>query len=113
MTLLDRLNRCPPAFCRLVARKNRGRAPMTRRDIASASGLSLRQIDYLSPRLTWSGCSTATMSAFAAACGVDLLNPERHFDWLRRRKRSAWRKNPKVVQRLRRLIEDGARSRPR
>lgn len=99
LTLQQQLDKFPPALCRLVARKHRGRRPLTRREIASRSGLSLRQVDYLSKRTTWGGTTVKAMCAFATACGVDLLHPRRHVDWLRRRPKSAWLEYPEVARR--------------
>lgn len=104
MTLLERLDRCPPVFCRLVARKNRGRSAMTRREIAAKSGLSLRTVDYFSGRISWRGIGPESVDAFANACGVDPLHPKRHVDWFLRRKRQAWKGREKVVARLYKVL---------
>lgn len=100
MTLLERFDRCPPAFCLLVARKNRGRAAMTRRDLALVSGLGLRTIARYSGRVSWRGIALEDIQSFAAACGVNLLHPKKQIDWFRRRKRASWRGREKMVGRI-------------
>ena len=100
---LQTFNACPPIFCRIVARKNRGRAMLTRQEIARAGGLSLRQVDYLSDRIKWDGTKLETMLAFALGCRVNFGSYQRHVDWFRRRQKSAWRKCD--LSRLKRLTQ--------
>jgi AraC-like DNA-binding protein len=102
LTLLEKLNRFPPALCRLVARvgKGRGCRPLTIDEIAAISGLSPCTVYRLSKAMTWAYETGLIISAFSAGCGVDLLNTRRHREYLTRRKRWHLSKQPKYFSRL-------------
>lgn len=87
-SLLKLVDRFPPNFCRLLARKNRGQTPMSHRDIAWHSGLSVSYISTLSAKTTWKGIPVDVIDRFSRACGVDILNPRTTMEYLRRRKRT-------------------------
>ncbi len=88
MSLLQRLDRMPPFVCRLLARKNRGRSPMSHLEIARGSGLAKATVAELSFKRTWAGVPVATVSRFSQACGVDLERPRRQIDFLKRRSKT-------------------------
>jgi hypothetical protein len=85
MSLLKKADRLPPCICRLIARKDNGRNGMTHADIAKVSGLSLSTVKDYSFRTTWANRPVGSADAFAEACGVDLMDVERHTEFLRRR----------------------------
>lgn len=75
MTLLEKINRCPPAVCRLLARtrsRNTQRV-LSNRELAQRSGLHHCTIIKLSRMLKWDGVTHRTYDRFTAACGVDPL----------------------------------------
>lgn len=88
MTILDIAEKFPPCVCRYLARKNHGHKPMTVRDIAEKSGLGKSTVAKLSLLRTWKGVSIDTVVSFSLACGVDLLNPHKVTEYLRRSKRA-------------------------
>lgn len=100
MTLLEKLNRFPPFVCRLVARKLHGREALSEREIAERSGLSRKHVRTLSHARTWDNIPLATADRFAAGCGVNLAIPWRHVEWLKRRKKIAWRGKEAMVSKL-------------
>ena len=77
LSWLDQINRTPPWFCRLIARvgKRSASRPMTNREIAKVSGLSIGTIKKLSRRLTWNQTTTEVVWRFTLACGLDLRRP--------------------------------------
>ena len=81
-TLSDRLAKVPPFLCAMWAScpKHGG---MTRRQIASKSGLSLRMVERLSASVVWDGVDVEAASRYAMACGVDLFRPSRMMKYLR------------------------------
>lgn len=109
MTLLEKLNKFPPILCRAVARKNRGREPMSLRDIADQSGLALSTVCELSQRRTWTNATLETIQKFSAACGVDLLHPRRHLYFIKHRKKTIWSgKNRPYYRKLLQEIAKGS-----
>lgn len=96
--MLSKLNKFPPYLCRAVARKRE--LPKTNMEIADDSGLSLSTVLRISKMKDWGEVTVAAADAFSRGCGVDLMRPRRHLDWLKRRKHAAWRQNPAFVKRL-------------
>lgn len=85
MTLMEAVGRVSPKACRLIARKNRGRLPMSCADIAALSGLSKSRVADISKMESWKGIPIDTVEAFARACGVNHLKAEAQLDFIRRR----------------------------
>lgn len=100
MTLRERLNRFPPFLCRSVARKGRGYEMLNLREIAKRSGLPLATVSRIAYLRTWDSLSLGVIERFSLACGVDVLHPRRHVDWLKRRKKLAWRGRETTVRKL-------------
>ena len=71
---MSHFDQLPPALCRLLAAKNRGRKPLSTRAIADKSGLSKSVVDKVSKLTTWDDVSVSTMLRFTQACGVDILH---------------------------------------
>lgn len=88
MNLFEISEKFPPSLCRFCARKKHGTVPMSHRDLAKASGLSKSKVATLSKRRSWVGIPIDIVIKFSAACGVNLHNPKRAVDFLRRRKKS-------------------------
>lgn len=96
MTLLQKLDKFPPFVCRIVALKNNGRAAMSTRDIARASGLSPASISYISQMTSWAHITLETMDRFTQACGVNHLNLTKQLAYLRRSPMSHLRRADKT-----------------
>lgn len=109
MTILEKCNKFPPFLCRLVARKVHGRQPMTNAEIARKSGLSIANVDKLARARNWNHCTLKTVAAFAMGCGVDLLRPRRHLDYLRRRKKAQWQASKAHSKYVARLLKGKGR----
>lgn len=86
MTILKLVNRFPPILCRLCARKNRGYALLSNREIAARSGIPRTTVSTLSKKKNWNGVPIDVVDAFALACGVDLLRARRQREYIRRSK---------------------------
>lgn len=76
-SLLTKLNSCPPFLCRILARKNRGRAGLSHDELAERSGLARSTIAALSFKTSWEGIPVDTADRFAQACGVNHLSAKR------------------------------------
>ena len=72
--LLPFLDRYPPKWCRLVARKNRGRDMMSTRDLARVSGLPRSTVDKITKLDSWRSVGAETIHRFSLACGVNFLD---------------------------------------
>lgn len=72
--LLPFLDQYPPKWCRLVARKNRGRDMMSTRDLARVSGLPRSTVDKVSKQDSWKSVGAATIQRFSLACGVNFMD---------------------------------------
>lgn len=83
---LAQLNRITPEFCRMVARKKNGHAPMSNSDIAKVSGLARSTINKLGHMKTWNRVTAATIQRYSLACGVDLSRPGETIKFFRRAK---------------------------
>ncbi len=59
---------------------------MTTEEISKASGLSVGAVSEISRRKNWNGMRIEVIVAFAEACGVNLLKPERHIRYMQNRK---------------------------
>jgi hypothetical protein len=68
----------PPAICRLLARtdSHRGNSqrPLTDREIADRSGLSLDTVRMYSWAKSWDNIPAPSMDRFSKGCGVDFDN---------------------------------------
>jgi hypothetical protein len=84
--LLELVNRMPPAMCRCCARKNRGYAFLSTREMAALSGLARTTVAALSKKTTWEGVPVDTMVKFSLACGVNHLRARRQVEYIRRSK---------------------------
>jgi hypothetical protein len=69
--MLIHMDKIPPNLCRIVARK--GRKAMTNQEIADASGLTIKRVGEIAKLTSWGKVDVGQASAFAAACGVDLI----------------------------------------
>ena len=100
--LSDTLNRFPPFLCRLVARKGRGKGckMLTLSEISMASGLDVSTVSRLSKRRKWDKEPVWVVSKFAEGCGVNLMHPRRHLDYLKRRKKISIKRREKYYLRL-------------
>ena len=93
-------------LCRLLARTNHGLRPMTTKEIATQSGLSLERVVQISNLRTWSSVPLGAIESFSRACGVNLLAPSEQIKFLRRRKRAYFfRATPSQRRMLGRLME--------
>lgn len=76
-----RIDKYPPVLVRLMARSPRsygsgnGTRPLTTKEIASRSGLTVSMVEGLSHSTTWRGVDVYTVRDFTVACGVDFTNP--------------------------------------
>ncbi len=70
-TLVIHMDKIPPNLCRILARN--GRKAMTNREIADASGLTIKRVGEIARQTSWGKVDVCQASAFAAACGVDLV----------------------------------------
>jgi hypothetical protein len=95
--LTEKLNRFPPFLCRVVARKGKGKGcrAMTLTEIATESGLDVSTVSKLSHKRVWDKEPLWVISKYAMGCGVNLLHPRRHLDYLKRRKKISIRKRGK------------------
>lgn len=66
------MDKIPPNLCRVLARN--GRLAMTNQEISDASGLTLKRVGEISRLTTWAKVDVGQASAFASACGVNLVN---------------------------------------
>ena len=77
----ERIDKYPPVLVRLMARKPRaagcgnGTRPLTTKEIANLSGLTVSMVEGLSHSTTWRGVDVYTVRDFTVACGVDFTNP--------------------------------------
>ena len=70
--LVIHIDKIPPNLCRVLARN--GRLAKTNKEISEASGRTLKRVGEISRLTTWAKVDVNHASAFAAACGVDLVN---------------------------------------
>lgn len=80
-TLLDTLDRLPPFGVFALARKRRRRPRLV--DLVASSGLSQRTFCRIARKITWSGVKAADIDAFCSACGVNILRPDKHINYLK------------------------------
>lgn len=66
----QRLDRFPPVICRLLAKHQWG-PPLTSREVADRSGLSLYRVDAISTLTSWNEVTVGDMRAFLTGCGLD------------------------------------------
>ena len=86
MTLTNHLASLPPFVCRLLAKKKgeSGFDPLTNRDIAERSGLSLRSVIRLSRKTSWAGTKIGVADRYLKACGIDPMCVAKHAGQCRR-----------------------------
>ena len=84
-SLMAKLNKFPPFLCRFVARDKSGQRPLSNQDIAKRSGLNEQAVCKICRLKTWNDLTLDTIERFSSACGVNLLHPRRHLDFLKRR----------------------------
>lgn len=107
MTLSEKLNRISPKLCRLIARKKNGFAPMTNTEIAAKAGIARSTVAQLSRMDRWDNVTLGTIEAYTGACGINLLQPWRQADFLRRRSLTYMdNASPGQKRMLDRLIKD-------
>lgn len=115
MTLLEKLNQLPPAFCRYVARDEQGRRGLTTQELHEKSGLCTTTVKDLSFRLTWANVTVATAQAFMAACGVNPLAARKHREFVRRRAmvhvRDASPAQQRMYSKIEKLLVEAAQKR--
>jgi len=78
-SILEMLDRLPPNKCRLMARdlKHR-RRPLTNKEIAIRSGLSVELVAAISKLKSWANVRVETADQFRAGCGITPGNESRH-----------------------------------
>lgn len=108
MSLLEKVNRFPPFLCRMMARTGRGMGcrPLRLDEIAQRASLDISTVSKLSKRRKWDKEPLWVVFAFSDACGVDLLHPRRHIDFLKRKKRFHLNSNPTYWARLLESVKD-------
>lgn len=87
-TLLDRLNRFSPKLCRAMARSDDGLRPISHQNLGLRCGISKTRIIRLSKLDRWDSIELGVASAYAKACGIDLLRMRTSFFYKSRRFRS-------------------------
>ena len=83
MTLLSILNEFPPPVIRMAARSGRGK-PMTLKEIARNSGLSLAMVTWISQQTSWAGEDVWVVDAFLRGCGYEFSELSKLRKYLRR-----------------------------
>lgn len=88
-TLLERLEIMPPNKVRLLARRigPRGRRfpiPLTTDEIATKSGLSIKDVKRISRMNSWLDVSVENMLRFFSGCGIEPLHLEYPLKHLKR-----------------------------
>lgn len=84
--ILKKIDRIPPAICRLYARNGR-RAP-TCRELSKVTGIPKTKIAELSLAMSWEGEKIDTIEKFATACGVNLFRPSEVVEYFTRTKQA-------------------------
>ena len=67
-----------------MARKAHGTKPMSHADIAQRCNLSRASVSTLSKKRKWDGTPIDIVASFSAACGVNLTNPKRTTEFMRK-----------------------------
>ena len=82
MKFWERVNQYPPIACRIFARHKFGR-PMSSKEIAVASGLTILRVEAISELTSWKGVDVLEMQAFTEACGMDFTSARvmKRFDY--------------------------------
>lgn len=73
MNFWKRMILLPPVAVRLLARQRWGR-PLTSREIADKSGLTVGQVEFVSERTSWDGVEVAVFRRFTSGCGLDFFD---------------------------------------
>lgn len=83
---LERMDRIPPFFCRVIARTPRGQGQraMTIREIAQQSGLSWERVSAIARKQSFATVPLGEAEAFRRGCGITLGNEWRHIEYLKR-----------------------------
>jgi hypothetical protein len=87
MTLLSILNEFPPPVVRMSARSGRGK-PMTLKDIAQNSGLSLALVTWISERTSWASVDVWMVDDFLRGCGYEFSDRSKLRKYIRRTSKS-------------------------
>lgn len=80
--ILEQANQIPPFLCRVIARRKNGWTLKSIREIAELSGIPKSKVALIAVMKTWDDVTLSQADAFARACGVDLMNPKPHKNWL-------------------------------
>lgn len=99
-TLLNRINKLPPAACRLLARSRHGWHGLSHQELATKAGLARSTVAKISRRQTWNGLTIDTIERFSTACGVNLISPASAIRIIRSRKMPFLRKSPSAQRRF-------------
>jgi len=102
------IDRFPPFLCRAFAHVRK--RPMTREEIASKAGLTIRMVDRLSKLATWKGVKVGVAFRFSEACGVDLIHPRAAVRFLKHKRRSHWSYTPAYKEMFDRLLAAGTKA---
>jgi len=71
MHWLEKFDKLPPHWCRLVAREpHRMKQPRTTETIAKISGFSKQKVLHISRLRTWKDVTIGDMELFKKACGI-------------------------------------------
>lgn len=87
MTLLAILNEFPPPVIRMAARSGRGK-PMTLKEIAQNSGLSLAMATWIADRTSWASVDVWMVDDFLRGCGYEFSDLSKLRKYLRRTSQS-------------------------
>ncbi len=87
MTLFAILNEFPPPVIRMAARSGRGK-PMTLKEIAHNSGLSLSMATWVSQQDCWNGVEVWAVDDFLRGCGYEFTDLSKLRKYLRRTSKS-------------------------
>ena len=95
MTFYQATNRYPPILCRLLARRKNG-PPLTDKEIADRSGLTVFEVKTLSTLTRWDDVPVGTMWKFLVGCGTDFCK------WADMKRIDAYRRSRPTWKYLRR-----------
>ena len=104
MTIRKALAEWTPVKARLLARH--GSHLLTNQDISTRSGLSLKQVQTLSLKTSWSDVAVGTALSFLEGCGINPLSARRRREYVRRGHLSHLRRsNKRYIARLLNIIK--------
>lgn len=84
--MIDYVNTITPRMARILARDRKSHAPraLTGREIAAASGLPKRKVDWISLQDTWGKVLVHEMCAFLKGCGITPSNRGKEIAYLKK-----------------------------